>query len=217
MSFGGKRKPINKIILGPLHTLHTSTGHLATTDTWWYEPSYMGAINPLSLSQNELESIYRTLQTVRKWLAKHKYAEAIQNAIIRYSRALDERDFATAFIKLWGVLELLTDTIGASYDTAIKRTAFLFEEREYHLQILQHLRRHRNLSIHFDKDNSEIETCLYQLKYFVEHLIWFHLNNVFDFSTLQDAASFLSLPHDNSVLKNQIAKLRNAQKFHGYL
>jgi len=38
-TWGGKSKPVNQIILGPIHTLHNSNGYLAATNNWWYEPS----------------------------------------------------------------------------------------------------------------------------------------------------------------------------------
>lgn len=46
-SSGGKPLPVNKLICGPIHTLHFPSGELATSNTWWYEPSYLGSITPL--------------------------------------------------------------------------------------------------------------------------------------------------------------------------
>lgn len=156
-------------------------------------------------------------------MKRHKYPHVIQNAFIRYTRALDERDWTTAFLKLWSILELLTDTSKANYDTTIKRTAFLYKEREYNIQVLQHLKKYRNLSVHLDMGNSEIETYLYQLKNYVETLLSFHLQNKFNFDTIQEAAEFLSLPHEEEVLVSQerdftkqIKKRKLARRFRGY-
>jgi hypothetical protein len=174
MSWASKPKPVNNIILGPIHTLHKPSGELAATEVWWYEPSYLGAIKPFTPKQNEIDSMNESFNYVKKTFKMHKYPQVIHNAIIRYTRALDERDWTTAFIKLWSILELLTDTGKTSYDTTIKRTAFLYKEREYHLQVLQHLKKYRNSSVHLDKGNSEMETYLYQLKNYVETLMGFH-------------------------------------------
>lgn len=217
ISWGGKPKPVNAIILGPLHTLHKSNGELAAKDNWWYEPSYLGAIQPFSPRQDELDSMRKFLEHVQKVLKTHKYPELIRNAIIRYTRALDERDWTTAFLKLWSILELLTDTSRSSYEVTIRRTVFLYQERDYHLQVLQHLREYRNSSVHFDKGNSEIETYLYQLKNYVEILIGFHINNKYGFESIQEAAGFLSFSHEDTVLKNQIEKLEFARKFRGHV
>ena len=223
MSWAGKPEPVNNIILGPIHTLHKPSGELAATEVWWYEPNYLGAIRPFNPKQTEIDGISKSFTYVKKTLNKHKYPQVVQNAIIRYTRALDERDWTTAFLKLWSVLELLTDTGKASYDTTVKRTIFLYQEREYHFQVLQHLKKYRNSSIHLDKGNSEIETYLYQLKNYVETLIGFHLNNKYGFESIQEAAEFLGLPHEEEVLKSQeqdfmeqIKKRKLARKFRGY-
>jgi hypothetical protein len=221
--FAGKPQPVNSVILGPLHTLHTPDGKLVPSDVWWYEPSYLGEVKLFTPNQNDIERINQAFNVVRKAFKKHKYPEVVHDAIIRYTRALDERDYTTAYLKLWSILELLTDTGKAGYDTTVKRTAFLFKEREYHLQILKHLKKYRNSSVHLDKENSEIETYLYQLKGYVETLIHFHINNEFGFETIQEAAEFLDLPSDEEVLRNQektfkqyVKKRHLARKFFGF-
>lgn len=216
MSFGGKPKPVNTIILGPLHTLHKINGELAAENNWWYETSYLGAIKPFSPRQDELEGMNRTIQYIKRIIRKHKYPEVIHNAFIRYTRALDERDWTTSFLKLWNVLELLTDTNRADYETMIKRIAFLYEERDYHLQVLQHLREFRNSSVHQDKESSDIETYLYQIKGYVELLIGFHINSRLSFQTIQEAGEFLSLPVEDKIIRDEIKKLGLARKFRGF-
>src|SRR5258706_1602005 len=54
MSIGGKPKPVNNIILGPLHTLHKPNGELAVKDLWWDEPSYSCAVLPFSFQHDGL-------------------------------------------------------------------------------------------------------------------------------------------------------------------
>ena len=215
-SWGGKPKPINKIILGPIHTIHTPKGELASDSTWWYEPSYIGAIKPYKLKTDETTVLYDSFNFAQDSFSKHKYPDIIRDAIIRYTRALDERVWSTAFIKLWGVLELLTDTIGQSYETTVKRTAYMYEDREYNYQVLQHLRKYRNSSIHHDSENSEVETYLYQLKNNVDILLDFHITNRFGFDSIQDASSFLSLPMEKASIEKRIKNLDKALKFRGY-
>jgi hypothetical protein len=214
-SLGGKPQPVNKFILGPLHTLHFLSGELATNSNWWYEPSYLEPVKPIHPTQAEQESMSRSLELLKDTLRRHKYSQDIRKTLIRYSRALDERNWATAFLKLWSVLEFMTDSTRASSDVAIRRTAFLFEERDYHLQILQHLREHRNAFVHLDKENSEIEAYLYEIKGYVERLLVFHFHNTFGFESLEEAAGFLGLPHEDEVLSKQIERLTLARKFRG--
>jgi len=216
MSFGGKPKPVNKIILGPLHTLHKPNGVLAAIDNCWYEPSYLGAIQPFSPNHDELEVIIKSLDHVKKVLKNHNYPQFIKSAIIRYTRALDERDWTTSFIKLWSILELLTDTARSNYEVTIRRTSFLYKDRDYHHQVLKHLRDYRNSSIHFDKGNNKMETYLYQIKNYVESLLVFHLNNRYNFRTIEQSAEFLDISHEEKTLQNQIEKLTFARDYLGY-
>ena len=41
-SSSGKRKPVNVLQLGPLHSLHEPNGELAT-DRYWYDANYEAA------------------------------------------------------------------------------------------------------------------------------------------------------------------------------
>jgi len=61
-----------------------------------------------------------------------------------------------------------------------------------------------------------METYLYQIKNYVETLVNFHLNIKFRFESIQEAAGFLSLPHEERTLKSQIDKRNLARKFRGY-
>ena len=215
ISFGGKSKPVNKIILGPLHTLHRPNGALATSTNWWYEPSYLGSITPLLVNQDDLGRFYKSLDHVKKKFKTLPYRIIVRDGLIRYTRALDERDWTTAFVKLWSILELLTASGGTNYDVTIRRTAYIFQERDFHHQVLQNLRDYRNSSVHADNENSEIETFLYQIKSYVENLIGFHINNRYGFDSMQEAAEFLSLPYDDNTLKHKIKLYQFAVKFRG--
>lgn len=207
----GKPLPVNKIILGPYHLLHFPNGKLASTSRWWYEQSYLGAVAPHRF--NDLPRLNKFTSDIRNRLANSHYRRDLESAIIRYVRALDERDWNHAFIRLWGVLELLTDTIRLPHNQTIKRAAFIYQDHEIHLQILKQLRDFRNRTIHADAENSEIESFLYQLKNFIEDLLYFHLGNNFEFKSIQDAGNFLSLPRDKEALNSRAEMANNALRF----
>jgi hypothetical protein len=213
-SMGGNPLPVNKVILGPYHLLHFPNGKLASTSRWWYEQSYLGAVAPHRF--NDLSRLNKYTSDIRNRLAKSHYGGDLEGAIIRYTRALDERDWNHAFIRLWGVLELLTDTIRLSHDQTIKRAAFIYQDHEYHLQILKQLRDYRNRTIHADAENSEMESFLYQLKNFIEDLLYFHLGNNFGFKTIQDAGNFLGLPRDKEALNYRADMANKALRFFSY-
>lgn len=83
-------------------------------------------------------------------------------------------------------------------------------------QLLQLLREYRNKYVHLDQNNAEMETYMYQLKNIVEVMLTFHIWNKFHFSSIQDAAAFLSLPHNEKSLNAKLKLLNSAKKFRGY-
>jgi hypothetical protein len=212
-SGSGKITPVNRIIPGPIHTLHEPKGKPAT-DTYWHEPSFPNPAFNAFYVQGDWKQVQEIENEMRTRLAKKSYRADIEDAIRGYTRALDLRDFNTAFLALWGLLEKLTSTLLDTYKITIRRTLFLFQEREYHQQILNHLRNYRNRAVHAGEETEEIETLLIQLKFYVEQLLFFHIYNKLGFSSMPEAAEFMDLPHDTSVLKKQIKLLEKAVRFH---
>lgn len=213
-SFGGPRKPANKFVLGPLHTLHLPDGKLATK-SWWFEPEYRGPLavyNPYK----EINEMYKYQDVVRASLRRISYRSDLEASILRYTRALDLGNWEDAFLRLWSVLEHITNSGRDSYTVTFRRTSFLFKQREYARQVLTHLKDYRNRAVHAGSENHEIEILMYQLKNYVEFLLAFHIGNKFGFKDLKQAGEFMDLPSDPELLKSKIHILRNAQTFLGY-
>jgi hypothetical protein len=211
----GKRSPVNSIVLGPINTLHHfPTGKLASPG-WWYESEYYGAARTYNPSR-DIENLYKYLQHVRKKLSRCSYQSVCEESLIRYTRALDLVDWEAAFLRLWGVLELLTNSSKVSNDVTVRRAAAVFRDVEYAQQVLKHLQHYRNRFVHADASNSKIETYLYQLKRYVEALLGFHLGSTYGFQSVEDASQFLDLTADRLALESRIERLRYAQRFRGY-
>ena len=143
----GNRRPMNLILPGPLHTLHDRNGKLVSTEDLWYEPEYVGPIELFS-RRNGIPQLRGFERSLRRQLAGVQYRNRIENAITRYCRALDSRDFQKAFLDVWSVMETLTDSYTGNYDVTIRRTVSLFGEADFHKQVLKHLRHFRNRAVH---------------------------------------------------------------------
>lgn len=213
MSFGS-RQPVNRISLGPAHTLHKPSGELAT-DTFWYEQHYRSPIAKQNL-RRDIAQLQKFSKIVRSQLQRSQYRHDLENAIIRYARALDDRDWNASFLRLWSILEHLTATTNDSNSVTARRAAFVFEDRDYQLQVLNQLRTHRNRTVHASVNTEEIEAYMYQVKNYVEALLEFHLGNSFRFSSIKEAAGFLDLPVDADALKYRIKVSQYALKYIGY-
>ncbi len=197
-----KIEPINCITIGPASTLHFQNGKLAS-DQIWYEPQYYHVNKKIYKIDNLIE-LKENENKIRENLNKHNYGEFLKSIFVNYTRAFDSVDFESSFLKLWCILEKLTNTTDISYDNTIKRAIFLFDDRNFHKQILEHLRTLRNIIVHHNKSNFEMIVYVYQLKRYVDKLIHFHIENKFDFKSIGKACEFLDLPFDVDILKEKI-------------
>jgi hypothetical protein len=219
---GGARRPVNQLLLGPVHSLHDPDGSLAPMLDWHESAEYIESeyIKPVyssrELSQRWTE-VKKREEDIRQWLARSAYAARLEDALRRYTRALDSFDWGASFLRLWGLLETLTGTQPhESHDLTVKRATFLYEdqEREFHVQVLNHLRHYRNRSVHGGESSETIEAYLYQLKRYVEELLLFHLDppNYCRFKTIAQAAAFLDLPPDPADLRRKVGELHRESK-----
>lgn len=213
-SIFGRRSPVNKIVLGPVSTLHYTHGGL-TSPGWWYQTEYLGTVKVHDPSK-QMSEMYKALAYVRRRLAVCSYRDDMEKALTGYARGLDLLDWEAGFLRLWSILELLTDTSKLSNEMTSSRAATVFQDVQSEHQVLRHLQRYRNRLVHANASNSKIETYLYQLKNFVEALLSFHLGNTYRFQSIRDAAAFLDLPSDSGALKARIRLLAYAAKFRGY-
>ena len=211
----GKRDPVNKILLGPIHSLHGPAGGLAT-ESWWYQPEYQGPVSPHKLGK-EQGDLFSFTNNVKKCLKYSCYRKDIESAILLYVRALDLQDWESAFLSLWRGLEKLTNTTAAdNYTTTVRRASFMYSDREYHKQILNHLKDYRNRAVHVGSCSSDIEICMYQLKRYVEDAIEFHLGNSRRFESISIATEFMDLPDDIKTLERRIKAMKYAKKYLGH-
>ncbi|MDO9087299.1 MAG: HEPN domain-containing protein [Anaerolineaceae bacterium] len=194
ISSASNSKPINKILTGPFHTIHTPNGKLISENVWWFDPSFRVPINSILIGK-DLEKLDKFTKLIRNQIKKSKYSTSLEEALRRYVRSLDEWDWNNSFIQLWSILEYITYTQNESYDVTIKRAAFIYKDREYIKQILENLREYRNRYVHQNVSDSRVESYLFKLKNIVETIISFHLKNQFKFNSLKEASEFLSLPY----------------------
>ena len=121
---------------------------------------------------------------MRLKVAKLPYCSDIEGALIRYVRALDSADLNDTFLRLWSLLEYLTDSGHDPYKVATRRAAFMFADRERSMLVLTHLTNHRNRFVHAGSDTDEIESLVFLLKRYVDCLLIFHLGNRFAFTSI---------------------------------
>lgn len=191
-SWVGKRKPVNTVTLGPIHTVHFLSGKLER-EIWWFDPNYCGSIPSRSLGK-DVERVVQFWYGVKRKLMKIPYRNHLEKWIRLYNQALDEKDWSTSYIRLWQVLEAATNTSDGSHKVTVRRVAFLYPDREFNHAFIDHLRNMRNQLVHESADKNTMETHLFLLKNYVEDILLFHLRQAGQFRTLGEVSEFLDLP-----------------------
>jgi hypothetical protein len=117
-------------------------------------------------------------------------------------------------LRLWGLVELLTGTQeNERHANTVRRAAYLFAEYEIATEVLTQLAWLRHRYVHVAAGTDDIEERIYQLKFFVEKLLKFHLGNRFRFKGLSEAREFLDLPPKEGRLNEEIRLRRFALKY----
>lgn len=211
LSFGA-RQPVNALRLGKMHSLHNLDGSLAI-DRFWYEPEFIEPINLADLSRHQ-KKLSRFMREVQRNLRGSKLAPYALDGLVRYTRALDRRDWSASFQELWMTLEFLTNTMRSSYDVTIRRAAALFSDYEFTLEMTKHLRGRRNEIVHGVAEHPEIEILLFQLKRIVEHHLLFYIRNPCGLHSREEVGQLLDLPIDADSLRRTRQLVDSALKLH---
>ncbi|MBI1284264.1 MAG: hypothetical protein GC183_08000 [Thiobacillus sp.] len=207
----GRPAPINDVRLSPFHTVHDAAGALAT-ETFWFDPGYSRPAGTFS-DKTKFAKILAFATNLRTRLASLSYHKDIERALIRYVRALDSADLNDTFLRLWSLLEYLTDSTHDSYKVATRRAAFMFKDRERSQLVLSNLTSHRNRFVHVGSETEDIESLVFQLKRYVDVLLLFHLGNRLGFDSRSEAARFMDQPPDKMELKLRVKRIQQARKF----
>ena len=194
-------RSIAAITTGPIHTIHHPNGKPAL-ETYWYTPSYVDdrQLHVPFLGWSQIE---KKRKQILKQLSKSPYKQDMISIFLRYSGALDTTNMEVAFINMWGILEKITDTVGARYDDTIKRASWIFpkEEQSEIREILQTLRIKRNQVVHAGSNTHD--QIIYLIKYILDPHLGKLINNDFKVNSLQEYGRFLDSSSDLEILKKQ--------------
>jgi hypothetical protein len=204
---GDSYNPINTIRLGEIHTLHDNIGKVALDEVFWFEPNFV----PSNITDvRNPKTVIKNLHFILHTIDKHADRNLLIEAVVRYVRALDERDQNTAIIKLWATLETILTKGQSNCDLIPQRVSFLFKDYSYHAQLLEHIREYRNANIHSGLDNENAKNYAYQLQEYFFKLIIFYIKTTHEFSDVEEANRFLDSPKNEDTIRNQIKNLEIA-------
>jgi hypothetical protein len=198
---GTSERPINRVLTGPVHTLHFPDGSLAS-DSYWSPPS------PPPARSRSIRSEYVGMKKmearVRRACENEKLADLITVGLIRYGEALDETTQEAAFLRLWGVLEHLTLTTGKETrhtDTVERASVLVASDRRYDAAVLDYLRESRNQLVHHGAGVEPFGVALAQLAKYVEGVLLYLIANSRAFDSEDMLREYLQLPSDPEKLR----------------
>jgi len=207
----GQPMPINPIVIGPQHTIHERSGKSASSIFWW-EPSYTQPVRLHEVGKS-IANLKSFEKDIRKRLAMCKLSGFIEDGIIRYTRALDESNMSSAFLRLWNVLEHLTITDKKdSFETTIKRALFVWGNQDYHKLVLNSLRMERNKLVHSGSESPRGEYVVHLLMPFINELLILLIRRAHWFKDRSDVIELLELPPNHSALVDINRSLENKIK-----
>ncbi|MCD1641028.1 hypothetical protein K7H92_20095 [Pseudomonas stutzeri] len=214
-------KPLNRIMLGGMHTLHKTNGKLAIPDSFWFETNYK-QIPPYKFKDETKEKIKKNINYILSKIESMppNDKETLIPALTRYARALDDQDRNVIIQKLWALLESLTAKGENNCDKLVKRCSYLYSESEYVAQILEGIRDYRNQYIHAGLSEEEIDSHCYQLQKVFRTLIGFYIGKANTFESIEEANQFLDFPQkvedieeEETKTERRLKLLREAKRF----
>lgn len=213
--YGNKWEPINKIRLGKFHTVHDDSGNVFD-QTFWLDPSFIQA-RPYHMKNGKI--VTKNLREIIGKLSKfdRKYHSLLCDALLRYVRAFDEANQNFAVLRAWGALECIAAPNESNCDAIPIRCSFLYEEHEYHRQILEHLREYRNRNVHAGQESAAAKSYGFQVQRYFIALFLFHVSQQGNFKSIDEANRFLDLPPKEASLLELKNLINRSLKFRGYV
>jgi hypothetical protein len=188
----GSNIPTNKIVWGPVHTMHYTSGK-TVSDSFGREGTWNKSIQSWDITQ-DLHVLKREEKRIRNSISTCNYRESIEGMIEQYALSLDETYKIIAYRQLWIVLESLTRAHGKR--EIVRRASFLRRNQRYYRLELEMLTNVRNKIIHEGECGDDYQHYLNRLRGYVEQLLYALIlhNNLF--SDINDFGGFLDLSHD---------------------
>ncbi|MFK3945671.1 hypothetical protein [Pseudomonas fulva] len=213
-SLGGhiNRSPLNKITLGGMHSLHNVDGSIYDKNIYWYEADFeerkVHVISPerLTRARDFYDFVTASLET-------HGDRHIIKDSIVRYVRAYDLSDRNSTVQRAWATIESILAPDENNADKIVSRCSFLYADREYYRQILEHVKEYRNRNVHQAHSIDDPSPHCYQLQMFYRQSLIFHLREAKNFESLGEANKFLDSSDSIPELKRRKELLEKAIQF----
>lgn len=210
-TISSQTKPINRILLGKYHTVHTTDGEVQE-DNFWHQPYFYEPTTLYKLkNKGRLDSVRKLIGKI----SRSKLQGTLRKSLLRYVEALDEVDPNNAIIKLWNAAELMVAPNENNFEVVSRRVSNAFADNKMVFNELEVIRCFRNSCVHEGGESQVAETYCYQLQFFLSRLLLFIAHNDDIFGSTDDLKYFLNLTHDKASLVRKKKLIARAIKLGG--
>lgn len=197
-------KPLARIHYGPVYAMFTA-GKKAQFQNFWFEPDYIEDVKIKKIGDKD----WGVVEKNRKWalykIRSSPFRAEIENLLARYASALDQINPDKAFLQLWSILEVITNTLeSGSYDKTIERSVWYFKDRSTARDILKSLRVYRNRHVHTAYTSEDALSYTYGLKAFVDACLEQLIRNTFGARNLKEYSEIVSMPVNIETLDRRL-------------
>jgi hypothetical protein len=198
----GKKRPLNKVRLGPIQLLHSRTGAVDPNRVF-YEPDFRDEIEPY-----RLDVVPKQMDACLKgfcWTLKHSpIGDIIDKSIRQYNAAMSNHDESLCLIRLWSCLEILTGTTRAETKDTVRRASFFSKDYDYRRRKLALIADLRNSYVHSGTEITMVDHLVMDLKVYVAELIMTLVFGDRKFETQEQYLQVLDLPSRVDDLRKRI-------------
>jgi hypothetical protein len=206
---GERYKPINRVMLGGLHTIHACNGKSAD-DRFWYEPLAKFP-EPYLLTPDKGRAIASKLKKILAILNGANdadFAEHLLKSLTQYARAFDEPDPSNSLLRGWSVLEqLVGNNDNGDGELVVNRVLFLFSDHEDMRLMLNVIRQARNDIAHRGASTQHLRTYCYLIQTCFAQAFHVYLGALQRKNTKKTIDKMLDLPPNVAVLESRLKQL----------
>jgi len=208
--FGDSYKPINKIRLGKVHTLHDESGR-AIDHPIFFEPEYREAKVE---SPKNPEVFQKNIVNIMSWIDKSPFSRKLYSSLLRCSDALDLGDKNVSVIKLWGALESIVADDEPNCDNLPNRLSALYSDSEFTKHVVMHIRDYRNAHVHQGIGDEDSVHRAYHLQNLYNNILLYYSRPTNNFTSLKEANATLdNIAKGKDKLGQEIEAINKALSF----
>lgn len=201
--------PLNAFLEFPYTVMHPIGADYLNSRLFFdeYYIDYSDRLPSVHYQKCEIRKMFFKFQQMN---SRNPLSQYTGDWLARYNRACQEANWQLSFFRLWSLLEDLTCTSNAKYDTMCRRAAFVFTENLRYRQLFQIIRSFRNELVHGGSEENASSLSgkymLQLLRHFVDRHLRFRIINSYHI----DSIEMLEMILDSPIEKNEILKKRKS-------